>query len=382
MEEFEFDGNWTREIQLIEFAQLNNPNFARKDHDANNGVFGMTIYDAHNFNPDPEKEQITTINYLTNPQNQKEIIKSIFHFSRDVIYPQYKEYLSEEEYPECYPSLNTAKDLYNLIGINEVLIYNLQKEGFAYYVLGFNSCLDYEHGLYLTLHKSRILDHAQMGDLDQKKIYEDLGLNYEEHIEEYHEKEKNKELKTYNPHPKYGKLKPWQETANHYYPFGLLHRKENDKLFEFLKIEENHVKFTGGLLNAAVINNYREAIELLISLKPENVISVLITAINKNQSDLVRILVGLEQSDLNVRVGYDSLLYYAFGNLAKQYGDEGEKRKAIEILDLFFSIGINPNLKDKFNRDTNYCIENIREKELVDELRELLRKKMKEYRIE
>lgn len=382
MEEFEFDGNWTREIQLIEFAKLNNPDFARKDHDANNGIFGLTIYDAQNFNPDPEKEQINTINYLTNPQNQKEIIESIFLFSRDIIYPEYKEYLSEEEYPECYPSLNTPKDLYNLIGINEVMIYNIQKEGFAYYVLGFNSCLDYEHGLYLTLHKSRVLDHAQMGDLDQKKIYDDLGFNYEEHLEKHHEREKNKELKTYMPHPKYGKLKPWQERANNYYPYGLLHGKQNDKLIEFLQIKENHLKFTGRVLNAAVINSYTEAIELLISLKPEKVISAIITAIRKNQNDLVKRLVQLEKSDLNKRVGFDSLLYNAFVNLAKQYGYKEEKGKAMEMLDLFLSVGVNPNLKDKFNRDTNYCIGNIREKELVEELRELLKEKIKQYKIE
>lgn len=382
MVEFEFDGNWTRVIQLIEFTKLNNPDFARRDHDANNGIFGMTIYDAHNFNPDPEKEQINTINYLTKSQNQKEILESLFHFSRDVIYPEYKIYLSEEEYPECYPTLNTANDLYKLIGINEVLIYNIQKDGFAYYVLGFNSCLDYEHGLYLTLHKSRVLDHAQMGDLNQKKIYEALKLDYEKHLEEYHEKEKNKELKTYSPHPKYGKLKPWQEQANQYYPFGLLHRKHNEELFEFLKVDENHQMFTGGLLNAAVVNDYTDAIEFLISIKPENVISAIITAIRKNQDDLVRRLIDLEQSDLNKRVGFDSLLYNAFVNLAKQYCDEGEKRKAMKILDLLFSVGINPNLKDKFNRDANYCIGNIHEKELVNELRELLRKKITQYKIE
>lgn len=384
MDKFEFDGDWEREVRLIEFAKLNHPDFARTDHDAKNGVFGMTIYDERNFNPDPEEVQINTINYLLERKNQREIIESIFHYARDIIYPEYKNFLPEDEYPEAYPTLKSSSDLYDLIGINEVLIYKVHKDGFAYYVLGFNSCLDYEHGLYITLHQSRVLDYDQMGDFNQEKVYEDLGIDYKKYREELFNKARDnntEDPRLYDPHPKYGKLKPWQQGANDSYANTLLHRKKHDKLLEFLKDDSNRKKITGRLLKMCLMNGFTDSFELLIELKPKNVVPAILEATRKNKNEIVKRLVDLEQSDLNERVGQSSLLYKAFSNLANNYHDPIEKKKAMEILDLFFSIGINPNLKDKWNRDTYYCIGIHNSKELTDEFRKLLKEKIIQYGI-
>jgi hypothetical protein len=129
----------------------------------------------------------------------------------------------------------------------------------------FSFCTDEEHGLAVTLHKDRLIDFAGIGDMDNRKVIEDIGLNYDDWLDERLSKKEKKKLKLYYPHEKYGKLKPWQKSANDYFPFGLLHADRNNDLVNYLRA--NPSVLSENLNRLIEIAEYHKKYQLVNELK-------------------------------------------------------------------------------------------------------------------
>lgn len=54
-----------------------------------------------------------------------------------------------------------------------------------YYILYFSFCVDEEYGLGVILYKDRLIDFGGIGDLDNCKIIEDMGFNYDEWLDRW-----------------------------------------------------------------------------------------------------------------------------------------------------------------------------------------------------
>ncbi|MFT5265947.1 MAG: hypothetical protein ACI8YQ_004705, partial [Polaribacter sp.] len=138
---FEFNGEWVVNLKLEEFLLLNNKRSQSDLEKANQPLFEIGIQDEFNENPDPEEYQINTINWLMDSNNQKAILSSLLDYCKNTIYPHYKTFMWESEYPDCYPQLNEIGDLSKLLSIWSVSINKIEKEGFAYYTFNCESCL-------------------------------------------------------------------------------------------------------------------------------------------------------------------------------------------------------------------------------------------------
>jgi len=103
---FEFKGDWVVDCKMDEFAILNNKEYNYDLDKVNQGMFEIKIVDVFNYNPDPEFFQINTINWLMKSSSQQAILKSLFSYCKNTVYPHYKEFMLESEYPECYPKLD------------------------------------------------------------------------------------------------------------------------------------------------------------------------------------------------------------------------------------------------------------------------------------
>ena len=154
---FKFNGDWEFELPANKFNVLKKIGFIQ-----------FEIFDEFNDNPDPENYQINTINYLLDVDRQINVLTSLLEYSKNTIYPHYKTFMWESEYPECYPDLDDINDLKKLFTINRILIKRIQHEDFAYYVFDCSSCLDHEHGITITFYKDKVIDHGE--DWDDKKV--------------------------------------------------------------------------------------------------------------------------------------------------------------------------------------------------------------------
>jgi hypothetical protein len=229
MNKFEFNGNWQTEIELLDFRKFNNIEFYSKksQEKASIGQFSISIEDALNENPDIEIEQLNAIHFLQN--NQKALISFFFNYFKDIIYPYSQEDLSFEDYPECYPALNTEDDLFELLGLNEIIIKTLHKDSCAYIMYGFTTMIDIEHGCNITMHKLTPIEHNATYNYEDEKICEDLGLDYSKYKTTKYEKDEQIRLSEgvlYQPNPKFNKLKPWQEEDNIEELFKLMRNNE------------------------------------------------------------------------------------------------------------------------------------------------------------
>ena len=232
MEKFIFKGNWTPTIELKEFICLTNSELINRllKEKQLQGLFKVQITDFTDNNPDPFTEQINAVNFLIN--NQIKILKSLLNYIKNEIYPKYKTFISQDEYPDSYPELNTIDDLFNLLAINEVFINTESKESSAYIVFSFNSCLDYEHGLCITMHENRCIDWCEMGNLDNEKILLDGGrtdvskTNFDDAQVNYDG--------VFSPNKKFNNLKPWQVDFAEDTFKKLLKSKESAKIIELI----------------------------------------------------------------------------------------------------------------------------------------------------
>lgn len=377
---FVFNGDWYTEITLRDFAKWNHPDLVRYDFDKEKANFTLTIYDEHNSNPDPEGFQMNAIDFLQ--KNQGEIIKSLYPFIKEKVYPFYQEFILYEDYPEAYPALNSPADLYNLLAINEVIIHKLHKGEHAYYILGFNCTIDYEHGLYITMHKLRPLGFGTMGDLDDRVILEDLGKNYEEYEKEWVE-ENNKTVRNFHqPHPKYGKSKPWQDDENRFYAYIFIENNDLDGLKKFLKEEPEANKkygYTNYLLGRAIYTENTVFIDYLLSKNPAGVYDAFNTALLKFNPEIIKQLIA-NMADVNEGRGQRSYLYKVLMKYKKEYNDTDKKEAYLSIIDALFKAGFNPYLKEEQGgRDTFFIFRYFDDENMKTEVKQIIESYCEKY---
>jgi len=229
---FQFNGDWETQIKLAAYSFLNHPEYCRNTGLISQGIFTLDIMDVRNENPDPELYQVNTIDFIQDPVNQAKLLSNLLAYSRDAIYPHYQEFMWQEEYPESYPTLEKTEDLHKLYGIDRILIKTIEKDNFAYFIFECSSCLDYEHGIKITFYKNQVIDHGE--DWDDQKVCEHKGIDYTTYHQQETKDYNKRALKLTEPHPKYGKLKPYQRDQNDYYPFDLYHAGEDESLVKVL----------------------------------------------------------------------------------------------------------------------------------------------------
>lgn len=368
---FEFKGDWRTKISLKAFSILNNPEYYRDTEPVTKGLFNLEIFDVRNENPDPETYQMNTINYLENTDNQKQILTGLLNYCRDTIYPHYKEFMLEEEYPESYPKLESEKDLHQLLGINNVIIKRIDKDGFAYYILDCSSCLDYEHGINLTLYKNSVIDHGE--DWDDQKVCEHKGIDYQTYHEKSVEEYNRRDLVLTQPHPKYGKLKPYQEEQNEYYPFGLYHDGQFDKLITELEngVIANAESVMARLLPLSIFHEKENITKYLLPKFGKGQHASFKYALQKDRFDLMETLI-VQGYDINEQVAQDSSFYATIREIVNCLNKNEQYDHISKRLKFLLANGLNPMLEDKFGRNAYFAIERINNSDLKERVTKIV----------
>ena len=236
MKKFVFQGDWYTTIELSTFdKELDNSKYSFRRKELNKGEYQLDINEVFDENPDLSSEQKNTIKHIQTESNQSIILTNLFSYLKEIVYPEYREYISEDEYPGTFPVLNTVKNLRNVIGLDHIVILRFGIEGYSYYNLMFETSLDEEHGIGFVMHKNQIIEHGEIGGLGYEKVAAHMGMEYEDYLK-YQTNIQTPPTREYQlANKKYGKLKPWQMDVNsnrHYY---LYSSKQDEKLIEFIE---------------------------------------------------------------------------------------------------------------------------------------------------
>jgi hypothetical protein len=244
MEKFHFTGEWEFKVKLSGFA-----GFRESD-----GTLSVDIYDLLNEDPEPLPEQVAAINYLL--EHHETIASNIC----DHVFKEYPELI--KIYDELPPA-DSADDIKKHIRVNHVHILTRFKNGISFMDLSASCAWDEEHGLGFGMHQSQIIFMGGIGDgysVDEDEASRAVNL---------HHKQKPQ---IYFPHPKYGKLKPSQQSANRYYELDLIRGSYNEEFKALItsgKRDVNYVDpswgFFGTFIAWAIQYNNQELVEFLIA---------------------------------------------------------------------------------------------------------------------
>ena len=325
MNNLELNGEWTTQIELKQLAQLNNLKFFSYENSKQHlsllekGLITIDFWDEHNVDPDPSKEQNSTLNFIV--ENQNAILQSLFEGLKNIIYPKYQEQVDVDEY--SFPPLNSLADLELVFGMRSITITTYYKEKLAYYEMNFAFSGDSEHGLLVNMHKLRIISFCGMGDNDGRAVYEDMGHNYEKWLQEYLDltpKIKKIDFKVHQKNSKYNKLKPWQKDENQDYLRELIRNDELDKLKSLIENKEIDIEEKNSIdktiLCTAVSMKKISAVQLLLN-KGAKVGNAILECSEGEKTLKNEILQLLVQSGGNIDyLGYwkRTILYYEIGN--------------------------------------------------------------------
>ena len=238
MSKFQFKGDWETTINLgVISNHLSNPKFSFRREDLDENSYQLFVYHQMNSNPDPEEEQLNTIEFLQAEVNQRTILSNLYKYIKNVAYPNYKTYISEEEYPNSFPALNEERDLRAVIGLDHLYIRRFSKESYAYYNLMFETCIDEEHGLGFVMHKSEVIEHGSIGGIGYDKTGEHMGMTPSEFSDFINVIRTHPKVNYQKAHPKYNTLKPWQKEFNDNYNYYLWSNGTSKELIDFIESE-------------------------------------------------------------------------------------------------------------------------------------------------
>ena len=372
---FEFKGDWELELKLEKFKVLDNSKYKKGSKNPSEGLFKFEIFDEFNSNPDPEQYQFNAINFLLNSDNQSKVLTSLLKYSRDTIYPHYKTFMLESEYPECYPQLNTIEDLNKLYGINRIVIKRIEHEDFAYYFFDCSSCLDYEHGITVTLYKDTVIDHGE--SWDDKKVCEHKGIDYTSYHEKAVKDYNHREVILTKPHEKYGKLKPWQKDQNESYPVGLYHANRLSDFKNALEMGEIPREPTiSKILYLSIFHKKEEFTQFLIDQNVNLKYSAFKEALNRDRYDLTDKL--LQQGyNINEKVAQSSFFYETIGYLTNAINKNEPIEVFTERLKYLLDKDLDPYLEDNFNRNSFFRIKRIDDEGLREKVEQEVMRIMK-----
>jgi hypothetical protein len=244
MDQFHFEGEWEFKMKLSGFA-----GFQQSD-----GTLSVSIDDLLNEDPDPLPEQIAAINYLL---EHHETIAS------NICAHVFKEYPGLIKVYGELPPANNADDIKKHIRINHAHILTRFKNGISFIDFSASCTWDDDHGLGFGVYQSQIIFMGGIGD--------GYSVDDDEASKTANTYSKQKP-KIYLPHPKYGKLKPSQQSENRYYELELIRGFHNEEFKELItsgKRDVNYVDpswgFFGTFIAWSIQYNNHELVEFLMA---------------------------------------------------------------------------------------------------------------------
>lgn len=176
MGQFIFDEYKFTSIHLPILTQADkqgNSHFGEKaENKRNNGIVELAFFaDTYCEHSEiPTSNQLKTLDFIK--ENQRELIEAIYKYTKEELYPTHIGYIGYDEI--SFPNINNSDDLRKAIGINEIYIVREYKKGFCYFLMNFDFSGDYEHGVILVFHKTRVLGWEE--DINYDKINADIEL--------------------------------------------------------------------------------------------------------------------------------------------------------------------------------------------------------------
>lgn len=113
---------------------------------------------------EPSKTQIKTLDFIL--ENQEKILRSIFNFNQQFIYPIYNESIDIEEEEIVHEQAQLSR----VYGIRGVEIPNFKALNAFYFLIRFDFRYDDEHGFYLLFKDSSVIDFFGEGDKNYDAI--------------------------------------------------------------------------------------------------------------------------------------------------------------------------------------------------------------------
>lgn len=314
---------------------LNKLDYNERSSDSNTdiGEVLLEIQEKEDTNPDPLPEQLNAIEFLHN--NQSAIKNSLFEYCKNHVYPKYEELMPREEFIDCYPPLNKISDLNKLLALGYISINLESKNEYSYIIMIFKTCLDFEHGISITIHKDKCIGCSE--DLDYDDIYSDGG-KIQNLKDSYIETQVCYEG-IYSPN-KYGILKSWQIYSAENTFKELLESNSNDKIKSLVeKSNWNiHTKFSScryDLLNLACENLNEEIANYLIG-KGSDIDSINCWDQTGFFDEVERFSDARWQSDCHKE--WDKDAYQKYKN---------EEKGILNIIEIYLLLGANPNSCNK-----------------------------------
>ena len=380
MERFKFNGEWEYELDLQKFMKSNSKWGENIGSKSLSCPIKLKIIDQKDFEPDPSKEQIDTINYII--ANEKFVLDSLCK-AFQTINKFYGDNCGEHDW--------YSNDLkYDKLGmvflISEIEIFTEHKNGKAYFQLSGEYKGDYEHGLIVAMHQDKLIDYNQIGEDCYGGIYKDLGEEGTKFRDFNINHQNFGEDKIHKPIPKYGKFKPWQLNTTGEYFDTLLRQRNNQKLIEELESSSWNVNLRfphlqKNLLDKAAYKNNVEIIEYLVKRGADSS-QTLDQAIHKGffYKETVKCLVdnGVSINSLSAwgmtPLCHEIKNYVWYLNGLRNYkeGDLRIERANKEIKDskekirFYLSLGANHTNLDKEGRDYKSFLINGWNKEFLD----------------
>lgn len=153
------DKCFTTELDLNILTKLNFQPWDNEGRPTGSSTNFLIQIEQNGFAESPTQSQINTVEYIST--NQSELINSMFHYLKDIVYPIFEDSMDIE--PE--EMIDSANDLNKILGLKEIQILGMDRDNFAYTTYFFDFILDREHGLYFITHKDRVLHFCGQGDL-------------------------------------------------------------------------------------------------------------------------------------------------------------------------------------------------------------------------
>ncbi|MEH0154766.1 hypothetical protein V6R21_11545 [Limibacter armeniacum] len=225
MEKFTFVGDWEFKLKLDLLSS---------------DQIDCRINDVKDENPNPEIEQINSVNYLIS--NQGEILTGICQALKEKFIPTFNSLVDDDQ--EQIPTNQNDKELYDKeLYPGRIIISNIYKDNYAYVLLSFGSTqIDPEHGISFIFHKNRYVG----SDDDFKEAHEELGFNYKKILQDISAKNQaqfdNKDYNFHEPKSESVTLKPWQIQENRIYPYRLLQTNQPEKFIDFMENKGIHLE--------------------------------------------------------------------------------------------------------------------------------------------
>lgn len=243
---YKFKGKYQDLLKSKFFSNLSSDKFFKyaslKEHqnELSNGFIKLNITDERTIEYHPTFEQIEAINYFI--VNEERIYQEVFNQVRQTILPTEKTYYDIKDYNNdelnyWFPKLDSIEDLKEVLGFSSIGIDIAYRNKVALTNLNFEFSANEEHGLTIVFERDKFLAYGQTSGYDHQ------GIMSEREFKEYLNKlNKKHPLQIWEAENESGKLKPWQERANQYYPFGLIYENRPKELIMYLKRNKEYAE--------------------------------------------------------------------------------------------------------------------------------------------